>query len=164
MTSMNQQQEIIIKTSSVVFLKRLIFIEFFWALLTAWLSLEIDFPQVYDELQLTRIASFSLVVGIIATSLQILIVALAFITWYFDTYQVDRTKIVHQRGNFFGVSDIARTQTLTDVRVSQSRLGKFFNYGTLQLVTVTRTKQISLKNVKDNSSYMGIVKLVINRK
>ena len=120
---MSQQQEIIIKTSPIVFLKRLIFIEFFWALLTTWISLEIDLPQVYDDLQLTRLASFSIIIGIMVTSLQIFIVAVAFITWYFDSYKVDRHKIVHQKGNFFGVSTVAQTQALTDVKVNQSRLG-----------------------------------------
>jgi hypothetical protein len=154
---MSQQQEIIIKTSPIVFLKRLIFIEFFWALLTTWISLEIDLPQVYDDLQLTRLASFSIIIGLIVTSLQIFIVAVAFITWYFDSYKVDKHKIVHQKGNFFGVSNVAQTQALTDVKVNQSRLGKVFNYGNLELTTVDPNKQIRLKNVPNPVHYATLI-------
>jgi len=158
---MNQQIEIVIKTSPIIFLKRLIFIELFWAFLTTWLSIEINFPQLFEELQLDRVASFTIIVTLIVTSLQIFIVAVAFITWYFDAYKVDQRKITHQRGNFFGVSDIAPTQALTDVKVHQSRLGRTFNYGNLELVSVDSSRQAYLKNIPNPSHHAALIKALI---
>jgi hypothetical protein len=158
---MHQQPDIVIKTSPIIFLKRLIFIELLWALLTTWLSLQFNFGQVYEALQLRRIASFSIIVALIVTSLQILFVAIAFVTWYFDTYRVDRRKITHQRGNFFGVSDVALTQALTDVKVRQSRLGRTFNYGNLELVNVDLARQTYLKNIPNPRHYADLIKELI---
>jgi membrane protein YdbS with pleckstrin-like domain len=139
----------------------LIFIELFWAFLTTWLSIEIDFPQLFEELQLDRVASFTIIVTLVVTSLQIFIVAVAFITWYFDAYKVDRRKITHQRGNFFGVSDVAPTQALTDVKVHQSRLGRTFNYGNLELVSVDSSRQAFLKNIPNPNHYAALIKALI---
>ena len=158
---MTTADEIIIKTSPVVFLKRLIFIEFFWAMLTTWLSLQINLPQMYNDLQLTRIASFSIVVAVIVTAIQIFIIALAFIAWHFDTYRVDKHRIIHQRGHFFGVSDLAQTQALLGVKVQQSRLAVTFNYGTLELLTVNPSRRVFLKNVPNPNHYAGLIERLI---
>ena len=158
---MNQPPDIVIKTSPIIFLRRLVVIELAWALLTTWLSLEFDFSQVYTDLQLNRVASFTIIVALIVTSLQILFVAIAFVTWYFDTYRIDGRKITHQRGNFFGVSDVALTQALTEVRVHQSRLGRTFNYGNLELVNVDSARHTYLKNIPNPRHYAALIKALI---
>ena len=158
---MNQQPDIVIKTSPIIFLKRLIFIELSWALFTTWLSLQIDFSQLYSDLQLNRIASFTIIVTLVVTLLQIIFVALAFIAWHFDTYKADKGGITHQRGNFFGVSDVAPTQALIDVKVHQSRLGRTFNYGNLELVSVDSSRQVYLKNIPNPRHYAALIKGLI---
>ncbi len=155
---MSQSQEIIIKTSPVVFLKRLVAIEFFWALVTGLISLWINFPDVYTDLELTRFASFSIIVAIAITTVQILIVAVAFLVWYFDSYSVTRNKIIHQQGNFFGVSDVVKTQTLTNVAIVQSAMGKRLNYGTLKLVTVDSKRNRNLPNIPNPYHYADLIK------
>ena len=160
---MNTAEAIDIKTSPVVFLKRLIVIELIWTLLTTWLSFALDFSQLYIDLQLARIASFSLVVAIIVAAVQIFIIALAFVAWYFESYSVDRQRITHQRGTFFGVSHLVQTQALIEVRVRQSGLGQRFNYGTLELLTVNPAKKVHFKNIPNPNHYAELIKGLISR-
>lgn len=154
---MNHQQEIVIKKSPVVFLKWLIIIEFTWAIITTLLILWIDFDALYASLQLARVASFQIIVAGIITSLQVLFVAIAFISWYFDTYKIDRHKIVRQRGNFTGTSDIVQTKALTDVVIHQSRLGSSLNYGSLELITVDAKRKIRLKNIPNPARHAELI-------
>lgn len=161
---MSQPREIIIKTSPVVFLKRLIAIEFLFGLSTAVASVWIDFPDVYNDLQLTRFASITIITAIIITTIQIAIVAVAFITWYFDSYKVTKDVVLHRQGNFFGVSDVAKTRALLDVMVKQSKLGETFNYGNLQLVTVDGPRDRTLRNISNPYHYADAVKTFITPK
>ena len=154
----NHQQEIVIKKSPVVFLKWLIVIEFSWAILIVIVALITDFNTLYNDLQLVRVASFEIMLAIIVTAFQVLFVTIAFISWYFDTYRIDRHKIVRQRGNFTGTSDIVQTKALTDVVIHQSRVGTSLNYGSLELVTVDAKRKISLKNIPNPAHYAELIK------
>ena len=56
---------------------------------------------------------------------------------------------------------MAQTQALTDVKVNQSRLGKAFNYGALELVTVETNRQIRLKNIPNPFHYATLISELI---
>ena len=122
----NHQQEIVIKKSPVVFLKWLIVIEFSWAILIVIVALITDFNTLYNDLQLVRVASFEIMLAIIVTAFQVLFVTIAFISWYFDTYRIDRHKIVRQRGNFTGTSDIIDARGLDDAAGIAGDLNAYF--------------------------------------
>ncbi len=141
--SVEPSKKIIIKPTPAVFLRNLIIIEAVWAMAATLLWLQFNPTALYDELQLARFASFSIILTILVTTFQILIIAIAFIAWYIDAYEIDRQTIVRRRGGLFGVSEIARTQTLTDVCVKQSKLGATFNYGTLSLITPLKLPESS---------------------
>ena len=68
---MNQQDKIIIKTSPFVFLRRLVVIEFFFTIISIYLALGVDLNQVYADLQLTRLASFGLIIALVITIAQV---------------------------------------------------------------------------------------------
>jgi hypothetical protein len=158
---MSHPEEIVIKTTPVVFLKRLVAIELFFALSTTLLALWIDIPDAYTDLQLERFGSLTLLVSIAITTVQILIVAAAFITWYFDKYTVSKDAILHQKGSFFGVSDVVKPQALAEVNAKQSKLGRTFNYGTLELVTIDGDKPRRLHNLPNPYHQAEIIKSLI---
>jgi hypothetical protein len=158
---MDQPDKIIIKTSPFVFLRRLVVIEFFFAIVSIYFAVGVDLNQVYEDLQLARIASFGLVIALVITILQILIIAAAFITWYADVYEVDRHQIIRWRGNLFGASTVAQTQALTDIEVIQSRFGDMVNYGTLELSTLDSRRQKRIKNIVNPTHYAGIIRELI---
>ena len=158
---MNQQDKIIIKTSPFVFLRRLVVIEFFFAIISIYLALGVDLNQVYADLQLTRLASFGLVIALVITIVQVVIIATAFITWYADAYEVDRHQIIRRRGNLFGASTVVQTQALTDIEVIQSRFGDMVNYGTLELTTLDSNHKKRIKNITNPTHYAGIIRELI---
>lgn len=158
---MNQPQKIVIKSSPIVFIRRLIIIEFGFAIATTLLSLLIDFDGLYQSLGLSRIASFSLIITLIVTSIQILIIAAAFLSWYTDTYELDPEKIIRRRGGFSGLSTLAPTRTLVDVVVKQSSLGERFNYGTIELITVDSQKKPVLRDIPNPIHYAELIRTTI---
>jgi membrane protein YdbS with pleckstrin-like domain len=159
---MSQQDKIIIKTSPFVFLRRLVVIEFLFAVVTLYLAIEAELAiQVYDNLQLMRFASFGLIVAFVITIVQVVIISVAFITWYADSYEVDRHQIVRRRGNLFGASTVVQTQALTKIEVVQSRFGDMVNYGTLELTTLDSNKKKQIKNITNSTYYAGIIRELI---
>lgn len=159
--AMKLPPKITIKSSPIVFIRRLIVIEFGFALITTLLALWFDFGQLYEELALARVASFNLLVGIVITSLQIFIIAVAFLSWYGDSYEVDRKTITRRRGGFIGTSTIARTDTLAEVRTNQSALGERFNYGIIVLVPVAGRRQRVLPDIPNPTHYAALIRELI---
>jgi hypothetical protein len=149
-----QRDPIIIRSSPFLFLKRLIIIEFFFALLPfliAWLIhlLLEDLTQTYQILPFAGSVSFTLFTAVVATTAQVLIVAIAFLTWYIPVFLVDGHEIVHQRGDFLGDKKLASTPFIDQVAVKQGWLAKRLNYGTLIIIASDSPEQPHLKDVPD---------------
>ncbi|MCB0164208.1 MAG: putative DNA binding domain-containing protein [Anaerolineae bacterium] len=154
--------KIIVKPTPVVFIRNLIIIEFVWAV-AAWLvSLQFSPTELYNDFQLARFGPFGIILTMVITTFQILIIAAAFLLWYTDTYEIDRETIVRRRGGLFGVSQVAPTQTLTEVDVSQSKLGETFNYGTLILTRVGAADQGYLHNIPNPRHYAALIKTLVD--
>ncbi len=156
-----RQQEIVIKTSPVVFLKRLVIIEFLFAIGTTLISVSINLPGIYATSPLVSLASFGLIAGVFVTSIQILIVAAAFTTWYFDTYRVSKLKIMHWHASVFGERTIAQTQAVTGIKVVQSAVGHKLNYGTLKLTLLNAGRKSHLRNVPNPHHYAALIQKLI---
>ncbi len=159
---MEPSKKIIIKPTPAVFLRNLVIIEFVWAVAATLLSLQFSPNDLYNDLQLARIGPFGIVLTLVITTFQILIIAIAFIAWYTDTYEIDRQTIIRRRGGLFGVSEIARTQTLTDIHVNQSKLGTTFNYGTLILIKAAAAEKSYLKNIPNPHRYAALIKTLLD--
>jgi hypothetical protein len=66
---------------------------------------------------------------IVVTTVQVLIIALAFMIWYFPVYVVDREQILYQRGSFIGNIKLLNSSLINQVFVKQGRLAKNLNFG-----------------------------------
>lgn len=154
--------QIIVRSSPFQFLKRLVFIEFFFTLLPFAIVFLInlllgDLSDSYQLLPFAGTISFNLFLAVVFTSLQILIIAIAFISWYFPVYVVDRNQITHQRGNFFGNRKLLNTPTIIQISVKQRRLGKSFNYGSLHITASGSPSQAHLKDISDPHNYAALI-------
>lgn len=158
---MNRSQEITIKTSPAVFLSWLIVIELVGGFFGFALALLVDLPDVYTDLQLTRYASFSFMLGLVLTLVQVSVISVAFFIWLFNTYRANLEKITQQRVTFFGTRDLIKTQTIAEVRVKQSWLGRSFNYGTLELLPLDTGAVPKLKNVPNPTHYAAEIRNLI---
>ncbi|RMF02958.1 MAG: ATP-binding protein [Chloroflexi bacterium] len=144
---MTPPQTLVIKTSPVVFLKRLVIIEVIWAVLASAFSFQGNLPEIYSDYGLTRFGSYAFLLGLLVTVIQIAIIAGAFMTWYLDTYRVDRKSITHWQAMGFGNRELAPLQAITELRVRQSALGDRFNYGTLELHLFGADRTALMKNI-----------------
>ena len=154
---MSLQEPVVIKTSPIVFIKRLIVIEFTVALITTVVSLWVDLTAVYNTSALARYTSFSIIVAIVVTIFQVLIIAIAFITWYVESYEIRKDRIIRRRGNLFGTNEVAKTAAIADIQINQSQLGDTFNYGTLKLILLGSRRHGLLKNIPNPSHFAELI-------
>ncbi|GAB4424977.1 MAG: hypothetical protein Kow0031_04270 [Anaerolineae bacterium] len=133
---MTQPAEIVIKPSPVVFLRWLIIIELVSVVISLLFTFGLDLPATYQNWPVSRYVSFSIMVSMVATGLQLAIIGGAFFVWYVNTYRINRERVTHLQATFFGSSELVRTQAIAAINVAQSGLGQRFNYGTLELVAV----------------------------
>lgn len=148
------QDQLILRASPFQFLKRLIAIEFFFAIFPFFLAWLINFisnffSDSYAGLPFSRSLSFTLFSVIIFTTIQVFIIALTFVAWYFPVYVINHDEIVQQRGTLFGNRKLANSQDVTDIILKQSKLGKGLNYGTLVINTIKKADQAKLKDIPE---------------
>lgn len=148
------QDKIVIRSSPFLFLKRLVLIEFFFALLPFFIGFIVslfvgDLTETYQILPFANSISFTLFLVILGTSVQILIIAVAFMSWYLPVYVVDREQIIRQRGSFFGDIKLIDTAYVGQVVVKQGRLAKSLNYGTLHIIASDSSERVRLKDVSE---------------
>ena len=161
------RDQIIIRSSPFLFLKRLIFIEFFFALLpfvTVFLinSLFGDLTESYQILPFARSISINLFMVIVVTTVQVLIITIAFVGWYFPVYVVDREQILHQRGSFFGNKRLLSTSLINQVIVKQGRLAKSLNYGTLHITASDTSESAHLKDISEPYEYAALIEDLVD--
>jgi len=156
------RDQTIIRSSPFLFLKRLVFIEFFFALLpfAAFFLFNLLLGDVTDSYQVLPFASsipFNLFLVIIVTTMQILIVAVAFLSWYFPVYVISREQIMHERGGFFGTRKLLNTSLIDQVNVKQGRLARSLNYGTLHISTSNNSERARLKDIPEPIKYAALI-------
>ena len=115
------QSEISVRKTPFQFLKRLVVIEFFFALLPFLLVLLTNLRQSYEGSALGGTVSYNLLVAMGMTTLQVLIVGISLVAWYFPVYQIQQDKILLRRSNLFEDKVIAETQKITGIEVRQGR-------------------------------------------
>lgn len=146
-----QQNDLIIRISPFMFLKRLVLIEFFFALAPAILLVVIDIlfnvRGNYEGLALANTLSYNFLFILLLTILQIAIVGTVFASWYASIYLVNPQQLRFQ-GLFLRTPRIiANTPAITHIDIKQGRLGTRFDYGTLNVYSSNTTKAAVLKDV-----------------
>ena len=146
-----QQNDLVIRVSPFMFLKRLVLIEFFFALgpalLLAFLDILLNVRGNYEELAFANTLSYNFLFILLLTTLQIIIVGTVFASWYASIYMVNPQQLRFQ-GLFLRTPRIiANTPAITHIDIKQGRLGTRFDYGTLKVYSSNTTKAAVLKDV-----------------
>ncbi len=146
--------QIIVRSSPFLFLKRLAIIEFFFALfpfaITALASLLLgNLSETYQLLPFARSLSLNLFIVILVTSLQVVIIATVFISWYFPVYVIDHRQITYHRGSFLGNKKLVMLSDIQHMTTRQGRLASSLNYGTLNIFTSVGRERVLLKDIPD---------------
>ena len=148
--------------SPFLFLKRLVIIQTFFALLpflaALFLSLFLgDISAIYQRLSIARSISLELLLTFTSTALQLLVLFAAFITWYYPRYIADRERIMHNRGSMLGTVHLANTPAITNIRVKQGWLARRLGYGSLQIETADASGRATVKDIPDPFRHMNLI-------
>ncbi len=146
-----QQNDLVIRISPFLFLKRLAVIQFLFALgpalLLAILDILLNIRGSYEELAFANTLSYNFLFILLLTTLQIIIVGSVFASWYASTYMVNPQQLRFQGWFMRTPRVIANTPAITHIDIKQGRLGKRFDYGTLKVYSSNTTKEAVLKDI-----------------
>ncbi|MCP4363136.1 MAG: ATP-binding protein [Chloroflexi bacterium] len=145
----SQNEPILIKRTPFIFLKSLVIIEFFFALLPVLLAVLLNFTRLYNESALADLFSYNLFSVLALTAVQVLSLTAAFMWWYVPTYQIDQEQIILLRRNLLADSTLAQTQTVIKTAVHFGPLGKRFDYGNVLLLCRQQSQPIKLSHISD---------------
>jgi hypothetical protein len=156
------RDQISIRYSPFLFLKRLVFIQAFFAFLPFLLALIIslfisDLSTVYERLAIARSVSFEFLLTIISTGLQLLILFVAFVTWYYPVYIADRERIVHNRGTILGMVHLANTPAITNIQIRQGWLARRMGYGSLQITSSDAAGMATIRDIADPQRHRNLI-------
>jgi hypothetical protein len=156
------RKEFTIRKTPFLFLKWLVIIEFFFALLPFLAVLLLNLRPNYEGTPLAGTVSYNLLLAIGMTTLQVLILAISFVAWYLPVYHVDRQRILLRRSNLFEDKKVADTQAISQIEVKQGRLAGRLDYGTLVLTSIEATDKAHLGHVPNPATYVAWIEGMID--
>jgi membrane protein YdbS with pleckstrin-like domain len=154
-------EEITIRKTPFLFLKWLVIIEFLFALLPFLIVTLLKVRDSYSGSALAETVSYSVLVAIGMTTIQVLIIAVSFVAWYLPVYRADRKQIAYLRPNLFEDKTLVQTPAITDVGLRQGWLGKRLDYGTLILTTRANPDQARIKDIPNPRAYVDRIRRLV---
>lgn len=142
--------------SPFVFLKRLVIIEFFFAFLPFIVTWLFNLDASYEGTGLAATIPFTLLTVIVLTTVQVLIVAAAFLTWFLPSYTVSEREIVHRRANLIEDRRLAELQDVLSIDTHLGPLGRRLGYGDVLLDTGAK-KPLRLREISDPAHYAALL-------
>lgn len=136
-----------IRKTPFLFIRYLVFIEFFFALLPLIAAVIFPVQSEYNETPLAQELSYNVLLTIIVTILQILIVAISFFSWYLPAFQIDRQKITYRRAGAADFRELISIDTIQRVKIRQGWLGRRLDYGTLLIYGNFTDRSIKIKDI-----------------
>ena len=146
----------------MLFMKRLIGVEFFFALLPLVLLSLLNIRGEYESSQLGRAVSYNLLLAMGMTTLQVLILAAVFVTWYVPFYQIDDTAIVYKRGGLLGDRKLGEPSAVANIEVRQGWLARRLDYGTLVITNSTLSDKSQVRDIPNPVFYAHVIEDLAN--
>ncbi len=159
------KNDLIIRISPFRFLKRLVLIEFFFALAPAILLVLIDILYnvrgSYEGLALANTLSYNFLFILLLTILQIAIVGAVFASWYASNYMVNPQQLRFQGWFMRTPRIIANTPAITHIDIKQGHLGTRFDYGTLKVYSSNTTKAAVVKDIPSPYEHSRLIEELV---
>ncbi len=146
-----------IRLSPFVFIKRLVITEFIFAFITIGLSFIFDYSALLGSAPFGDVIPINLIMGIVLSLFQIFVIAASFLSWYFESYTLRDTSIVHRSGGSLGERELVTYQDIKNVSFVQNWLETSYNFGTLKL-TVNGKKSVIIKNIPNPAYYARLIR------
>jgi membrane protein YdbS with pleckstrin-like domain len=150
-----------IRKTPFLFLKWLVVVEFFFALVPFLAVLLINLRQSYEGSPLAGTVPYNLLLTIGMTTLQVLILAISFVAWYFPVYHVNRRRILLKRSTLFEDRKVVDTQSISQIEVKQGVLARRLDYGTLVITCAGAADRAYVKSIPSPATYVELIEGLI---
>lgn len=138
-----------IRKSHYIFIRNLAVTEFFFALLPLIATFIFPLRAEYNQTALAEDLSYTMLLVITVTTLQILIITLLFFSWYLPLFQIDRQVIAYRRVGSAEYQELIRIDVIQRVEIRQGWLGRRLDYGTLHIYGKHPGHPVKLKDIPD---------------
>lgn len=155
------REEIVVRKTPFLFLKWLIIVEFFFALLPFLVVTLASLRQSYEGSALSGTVSYNLLLAIVMTTLQILILIISFVVWYFPAYYIDRERITLRRANLFEDKTVFETQALRRIEVRQGAVARRLDYGTLVIEAEGKASPALVRDIPSPAAYAERIEALV---
>lgn len=151
------EKEFAIRKTPFLFLKWLVIVEFLFALLPFLAAALTGLRQTYDGSAAAGTVSYSLLVVMVMTTLQVLILGIVFVAWYFPVYHIDRNRILYRRANLFEDRELIQTKAIAGIEIHQGRIGRRLDYGTLVITAGDLNSSVLVRNIPNPANYATLI-------
>jgi membrane protein YdbS with pleckstrin-like domain len=155
------QEETTIRKTPFLFLKWLVITEFFFALLPFLAATLTGLRQTYDASTSSGTVSYTFLVIIVMTSVQVLILAVVFVAWYLPVYHVNSERILYRRANLFEDKELIKIGNIADVVVQQGRVARRLDYGSLAITSGAALDTAVIRNIPNPARYASLIEDMI---
>jgi hypothetical protein len=136
-----------IRKTPYLFLRYIVLIEFFFAFLPLIATLIFPVQAEYNETALAQELSYTVLLTVVLTALQILIIAISFFSWYLPLFQIDHQRIAYRRAGSADFRELIAIDAIERVKIRQGWLGHRLDYGTLQIYGNFTDRVIQLRDI-----------------
>lgn len=152
-----RQEEIVVRKSPYLFLTRVVIIEFFFAILPFLTAALLRLRESYEASAFSGTVSYTLLVAVVLTTLQVLIIGASFVAWYLPVYHADRVQITHRRANLFEDRILVRTPSIASVSLRQGWLARRLGYGTLVIKSPEAPDKVRIRDIPNPSYHAQLI-------
>ena len=92
---------------------------------------------------------------------QLFITIYAFLSWYYESYNINQSTISHYKGVFFKKKKIFQLDKSLTITLSYGPIGKLFHYGSINLENQNRNSVV-LKTISHPRNYLKSIEKSIN--
>ena len=151
-------EETVIRTTPLIIIQRIFFIELAIILITMPLSFIADYIKLFNNFTLISILSYNLLSSVILSIFQIIIISIAILSWYSELYKIKKNKITYRRNKLFKEKDVVCLKDIKSVECFQKKFRSIVNYGAIKIKLNKNNKKITLRNIPSPCFYTKVIK------
>ena len=154
------QPAMIVRQSPFIFIQRIAVAEFVFSVLLL-LTTASTATESYETSGAGDVISFPLLLAVVITLLQVLIIAVTFVSWYFPAYRLAPAAILRKGSPFAQERTLVETAAIGKVAVKEGWLARQLGYGSLHLFDRNGLDVGAIKNVQDPETLANQVRALI---
>ncbi len=117
--------------------------------------------EIYTRLFFSNLLPYDIAKFLFLSGAQLIITIYAFLSWYYECYNISQGLVSHSQGVFFKRKKTFALEKYMNIMVSSGPIGKLFHYGSINLEKHQRNS-ISLATISRPQNYLKIIERSIN--